>query len=161
MTEVERILDQYDRAMNGNAWHGDNVWCILGSVEPQQAFERRLGDRHTIWELVAHMTFWETEVRRRLEGVVRKPDERLNFPPAPEANRENWENLLQQFRVSNGSFRNAVGALNDIQLEQPLSAPDKSVYVEVHGVIQHNLYHAGQIALLHKNLASGKVQAGL
>jgi hypothetical protein len=69
--------------------------------------------------------------------------------------------VLQEFRASNEGFRAAVAALDEARLQQPLSAPDKSVYVEVHGVIQHNLYHAGQIALLHKNLASGKVPAGL
>ena len=113
MSEVERILDQYDRAMHGDAWHGDNVWCILDTVEPQQAFVRLLDERHTIWELVTHMTFWETVVRRRLEGVTSKPDERLNFPLTPEASRKNWEIALQEFRASNDSFRKAVAALND------------------------------------------------
>ena len=37
MTEVERILDQYDRAMNGDAWHGDPVWKILDGISAEQA----------------------------------------------------------------------------------------------------------------------------
>lgn len=161
MTEVERILDQYDRAMKGKAWHGDNVWSILASVEPQQAFERPWAEAHAIWELVAHMTFWETEVRRRLEGVASQPDERLNFPAMPTPTVPNWEKVLEEFRASNEAFRSTVSALDDGRLEQPLSAPDKSVYVEVHGVIQHSLYHAGQIALLRKNSRHGTVPAGL
>ena len=40
MTEVERILDQYDRAMNGDAWHGDPVWKILDGVSAEQAARR-------------------------------------------------------------------------------------------------------------------------
>jgi len=31
---------------------------------------------------------------------------------------------------------------------------DYTTYVMVHGVIQHNLYHAGQIAILKKVLLS-------
>ena len=161
MTEVGRILDQYDRAMSGEAWHGDNVWSILEAIEWVDAFERPLAERHTIWELVAHMKFWETEVRKRLEGVAALPDEKLNFLAMPEASPENWKRALLEFRDSNNSFRAVVAALNDARLEQPLSAPNKSVYVEVHGVIQHNLYHAGQIALLRKNSANDKVPAGL
>ena len=161
MTEVERILDQYDRLMTGDAWYGDNVWKILSAIKPQQAFERPLAHSHTIWELVAHMKFWETEVRRRLEGTASTPDERLNFPAMPAGSVENWEALLREFRASNNSFRGVVAALNEARLDEPLSGPEKSVYVEVHGVIQHNLYHAGQIALLHKNLANGKGSAGL
>ena len=57
MTEVERILDQYDRAMNGDAWHGDPVWKILDGISAEQAARRAAANTHTIWELVAHMTY--------------------------------------------------------------------------------------------------------
>jgi len=157
MTEVARILDQYDRALTGDAWHGDNVWKILSDVKPEQAFQRPLQGVHTIWELLAHMGFWETEVRRRLAGTAGKPDESLNYPPMPAATAENWTRQLEAFQQSNAEFRQALTQLNDSVLDQPLSAPQKSMYVEVHGVIQHHLYHAGQIAILRKNLATGEV----
>jgi hypothetical protein len=32
----------------------------------------------------------------------------------------------------------------------------KSHYVEAHGIIQHHVYHAGQIALLKKAAGAGK-----
>ena len=32
MNEVQRILDQYDRVMNGAAWHGDAIWQILDGI---------------------------------------------------------------------------------------------------------------------------------
>jgi hypothetical protein len=160
MTETQRIVDQYDRAMRGDAWHGDNVWVILGKIEPTQAFERPLAGAHTIWELVAHMKFWETEVLRRLQQAPAQSPE-LNFPAMPEPAAENWKQLLEEFHQSNQQFRNALLLLPDSQLNQPLSAPDKSIYVEAHGVIQHNLYHAGQIAILGKNLASSRVIGGL
>ena len=157
MTEVARILDQYDRALSGDAWHGDNVWKILSDVSPEQAFQRPLQGAHTIWELLAHMAFWESEVRRRLAGTAGEPDESLNYPPMPPATAENWTRQLEAFRQSNAEFHQALTQLNDSVLDEPLSAPEKSVYVEVHGVIQHHLYHAGQIAILRKNLATGKV----
>ena len=68
-SEIDRIVDQYDRAMTGDAWHGDNVWMILGEVSPEQAFAKPLSGVHTIWELLAHMTFWETVVCRRLRKL--------------------------------------------------------------------------------------------
>lgn len=161
MTEVERVLDQYDRAMSGDAWHGDNVWTILTAVDPLQAFDRPLAGRHSMWELLAHMKFWETQVCRRLAGLPSLPVDDLNFPAMPEATTESWRQLLQEYRMSNENLRKAVAALSDVRLDQPLSAPHKSVYVEVHGVIQHNLYHAGQIAFLRKNSPDAKVPAGL
>ena len=147
--------------MSGDAWHGDNVWKILGAVRPEQAFQRGLPESHTIWELVAHMTFWETEVCRRLRSQPGQSEEELNFPPMPEATNENWRLVLEQFRRSNEEFRSELLKLQDWQLDKPLSSAEKTVYVEVCGVIQHHLYHAGQIAILRNNLPPSKVKAGL
>ena len=152
MLESERLVDQYDRNLSGDAWHGDNVWKILDSVRPEQAFQRVLPETHTIWELVAHMTFWESQVCRRLRSQPELPENELNFPPMPEATAENWTKVLEQFRRSNEEFRQELLKLQDSQLDNPLSSPEKTVYVEVNGVIQHHLYHAGQIAILRNNL---------
>src|SRR5271157_4469076 len=108
MTETQRILDQYDRAMNGDAWHGDPVWKILAGVSAEQASRRSLSERHTIWELVAHMTFWETEVYRRLNNLPPRSTDDLNFPAMPEAAEENWNSTLAEFRRSNTDFRQCL-----------------------------------------------------
>lgn len=160
MLEIERLVDQYDRNLHGDAWHGDSVWEILGAVRPEQAFQRLLPKAHTIWELTAHMAFWETEVCRRLRSQPRQSEE-LNFPPMPQATAENWNRVLEQFRRSNEEFRSELLKVQASQLDQPLSSPEKSVYVEVNGVIQHHLYHAGQIEILRRNLPDNKVTAGL
>jgi uncharacterized damage-inducible protein DinB len=148
MTEVKRILDQYDRAMNGDAWHGDPVWKILEGISAEQAATRPEANTHTIWELVAHMTFWETVVYRRLNNLPARSSEELNFPAMPEATDENWNATLAAFRQSNADFRKCLLQLDPARLEQTTPGRDKTVYVEVHGVIQHHLYHAGQIAVL-------------
>jgi hypothetical protein len=50
----------------------------------------------------------------------------------------------------------AIGTLDDARLDQPiLEHPEikfSSVYVTLHGGVQHDLYHAGQIAVLKKAL---------
>jgi hypothetical protein len=101
------------------------------------------------------MTFWETEVCRRLKLLPPRPPDELNFPPVGEVTTENWNRTLEGFRRSNRDLRDTISQLDDSQLDQPLPARKRSAYVEVHGVIQHNLYHAGQIAVLRK-IAEGK-----
>jgi uncharacterized damage-inducible protein DinB len=152
MSEIQRILDQHDRALNGPAWHGDSVWKLLEGITPEQAQVRSLAASHTIWELVAHMTYWESEVCRRLQKLEPRPESEFNFPKMPESTNQNWNDTLEAFRESNGEFRKCVEALDDGALDQPLSKPQYTVYIQLHGVVQHHLYHAGQIALLRKNL---------
>ena len=48
--------------------------------------------------------------------------------------------------------RKLVENLRDDQLEEQLGEGGVSRYAALHGVIQHDLYHAGQIAILKKAL---------
>jgi uncharacterized damage-inducible protein DinB len=148
MTEVERILDQYDRAMNGDAWHGDPVWKILDGITAEQAARRVEANAHTIWELASHMTYWETEVSRRINGLPSRSADEFNFPAMPEATKENWDSVLAEFRRSNADFRQALSHLDPSRLDQIPPGRDKNIYVDLHGVIQHHVYHAGQIVIL-------------
>ncbi len=152
MTEVERMLDQYDRIIDGEAWHGDPVWKILDGITPDQAATRACPNAHTIWELVSHMTFWETVVYRRLNGLPVTLQEEFNFPAMPEPTIDNWNSTLTEFRRSNADFRGAVLQLDPSRLDLLTPGSNKSAYVEAHGVIQHHLYHAGQIAILRRIL---------
>ena len=44
----------------------------------------------------------------------------------------------------------ALSGLEASRLDAPIVPGYSSVYVTLHGLVQHNLYHAGQIALLTK-----------
>ena len=150
MTATNVILKHYDRVLSGDAWHGDPVWQILDGIPATAAATRPLPDGHTIWEIVAHMTFWEGVVTRRLHGERAGLVEELNFPPMPAISEENWRRALEEFRASNSAFREALQGLDSSQLEQLSAAGKRTYYEEAHGIIEHHVYHAGQIALLRK-----------
>ena len=48
----------------------------------------------------------------------------------------------------------AIARVPESRLDEPILEGMSSVYVTLHGVIQHDLYHAGQIAMLKKALTS-------
>jgi len=150
MTGIDRLLQQYDVVLRGDAWHGDAVWQILDGISAECAAHRPLADSHTIWEIVMHMTFWESVAARRLAGQRAGLDEALNFPSMPSATAANWQKTLEQFRASNQEFRAAVTELHAARLDELSAAGKRTFYDEAHGLIQHNVYHAGQIALLKK-----------
>ncbi|MGA3317702.1 MAG: DinB family protein [Candidatus Korobacteraceae bacterium] len=150
MTEGQRILDQYDRAMHGAAWHGDAIWQILDGISAERAALRPIANAHSVWEIVEHMAFWEDVAAKRLGGLRAGLVEDRNFPAAPEATEANWQQTLDQFRASNQAFREALQKLDPVRLDDLSAAGKRSFYDEAHGLIEHNVYHAGQIALLAK-----------
>jgi hypothetical protein len=80
------------------------------------------------------------------------------MPPATEAN---WQKTLEQFRASNQEFRVALQALDAARVDELSAAGKRSFYDEAHGLIQHSIYHAGQIALLKKHFAANDAAGGL
>jgi uncharacterized damage-inducible protein DinB len=151
MTQDRRILNQYDRVMNGDAWHGDPIWQILDGISAEKAALRPIANAHSIWEIVGHMAFWEEVAARRHGGLRAGLKEEGNFPPVPpEATEANWQKTLDRFRASNRTFREALQKLDPARLDDLSAAGKRSFYGEAHGLIEHNVYHAGQIALLAK-----------
>jgi uncharacterized damage-inducible protein DinB len=151
MTETHRINNQLKRAYEGEAWHGPSLRDLLDGVTAEQAAAKPIPNAHSIWELVNHIIAWERIVKRRLEGEALNdvPDE-MNFPPVTDTSEEAWQATLQSLAESNNSLRESVKRIDDAKLQQIVPKTIYSNYFMLHGVIQHDLYHAGQIALLKK-----------
>jgi uncharacterized damage-inducible protein DinB len=151
MTETHRINIQLKSAHQGGAWHGPALNELLADVTAAQAAQRPVADAHSVWELVNHIAAWEAIVTRRLRGeeVSQVPDE-INFPPVIDNSENAWQAALQQLAATNQALRNAVQEAGDERLNEPAPGKTHTLYFEVHGALQHTLYHAGQIALLKK-----------
>jgi hypothetical protein len=161
MNEADRIVDQYDRVINGDAWHGDPVWKILDGITAGDAAFSPNEGANSIWHLILHMKYWENIVERQLRGLPREESEALNFPALPGVSEENWQSTLRAFRKSNAAFREALVALDPARLDELSPTGNYSFYVEAHGLVQHHVYHAGQIALLRRLQRSQRKAASL
>jgi len=150
MSEVDRILIHYDQVMAGDPWHGDPIARILDGMTAEAAAARPLPGAHSIWEILSHMTFWEGVVTKRLQGQRAGLVEELNFPAMPAATDENWRKALDKFRASNQRFREELGKFVPTKLDELSAAGKRTYYEEAQGIIEHHLYHLGQIAMLRK-----------
>ena len=154
MTEIERILDQLRRAYEGKAWNGPSVREAVAGVTAEQGHARPLANAHSIWEPVHHIAVWESVERRRLEGDraqidISSPED---WPPADDPSEAAWEQAKASLDRGHQALREAIANIPESRLDEPIFDGMSTVYVTLHGVIQHDLYHAGQIAMLKKAL---------
>jgi uncharacterized damage-inducible protein DinB len=154
MTEIERILDQLKRAFEGAAWHGPSVREAIAGVSAEQAHARPLANAHSIWELVQHIAVWEGAACRRLEGDRAAIDisSQEDWPPADDTSEAAWEQAKAALDRGHEALREAISRVAEERLDEPILEGMSTVYVTLHGAIQHDLYHAGQIAMLKKAL---------
>ncbi|MGH7742603.1 MAG: DinB family protein [Candidatus Eiseniibacteriota bacterium] len=147
-SEIDRILDQLQRAYTAQAWHGPAVLEVLAGVDATAARRRPIRSAHTILELVFHMTAWKDIVRRRLEGEKFDVTPAMDWP-VPDEGDGVWERALAGLERAHLRLRDGVARFDPEKLDQA-PASGSTAYVLMHGIIQHDLYHAGQIALLKK-----------
>lgn len=157
MTEVERISDQFRRAFEGNAWHGPAVLEVLRGVSAAQAAAHPVPAAHSIWQLAQHIAAWERACLRRLNGDPAYLSDEEDWESVPDTSDAAWENTKQRLIDTHRELLEAIATVKDSDLDKPIienaSTPYSSVYVTLHGGVQHDLYHAGQIAILKKALS--------
>ncbi len=149
-SETTRIADQLRRAFNGGAWHGPSLLQLLKGIDAATAAAKPLANVHSIWELVLHIAAWDGVVRRRLGGTKLKVTALQNFPRVPKPTKAAWREAVDQLKRTHDALVEAVAALPDSRLCDRVPGKGHNVYFMLHGVIQHELYHAGQIAILKK-----------
>ena len=162
ITEMDRIRDQFRRAFEGEAWHGPSVLALLDGVTAQQAAAHPIPGAHSIWELTLHIAAWERACLRRLHNdpaqLTDAEDWEAINDTGDDTSEAAWEATKQQLIDNHRELLEAIASVDDARLNEPIMThpeiPFSSVYVTLHGGVQHDLYHAGQIAMLKKALVN-------
>lgn len=150
MTELQKISDQLQRAYDGAAWHGPNVVECLKNVDPETALVRH-GSSHNIAELTHHLYAWRYYLIQQLEGNAKyEVSDDFNFVTYQHLDAAEWERLQQQLADSQQQLLTLLAKQTDELLDRLVPSRQFTFYVLLHGLIQHDLYHAGQILLLQK-----------
>jgi uncharacterized damage-inducible protein DinB len=150
MREVDRISEQLRRAFEGGAWHGPSVREVLKGVTAEIASRRPIAKGHTIWEIVQHIDAWQIAGRRRVELEFVKVSDAEDWPAVTGFNENAWNAALETINKSYEQLQSVIKNLDDSKLDNKVPGAEYTIYVVLHGVIQHDLFHAGQIALLKK-----------
>jgi uncharacterized damage-inducible protein DinB len=150
MSEVHRIAKQLQRTFQGRAFHGPTIEEALEGISAKTAAAKTPGGAHNIWQIVLHVTFWQDTVRRWLQGEAVRPGPGDDWPEVRDKSEAAWQLALRDLRRSNEQLRDEAMLLDEARLEEPIFEGMSKVYVAVHGILQHNIYHAGQVSLLKK-----------
>ncbi|MBD2755064.1 DinB family protein [Spirosoma validum] len=156
--ELIRIIDLLNTTYEGEeAWHGPSVVDVLSGVTPDMAGRRIAPNTHSIAELVFHMTSWRIFCVKKMQGDEKfdiiTPDK--NFGALPEKIDDfEWEALEMELSLSQEELVNELDKRDDDEfLEDIVPGRDYTYYDMLHGIINHDMYHTGQIMILRKALS--------
>jgi uncharacterized damage-inducible protein DinB len=158
---THRILQTFEAMKFGpsiaeGAWHGPSLLESLEGVDSGQANFRIIEGRHSIWEIVKHITFWMEAVIRSLKGEEMRELKPTENWPETGITEEDWTEDLEKLRKTHGELHSYIMSLDESILENTVGAYFGEHYVSftfrkmLHGIADHNTYHAGQISILKK-----------
>jgi hypothetical protein len=153
-TECNRIGDALASAIGGDAWYGDPLSKILSNVTAGEAIVHPIANAHSIWELVLHVEAWVNFSLGAVRGVPipawqTMPKEQ-DWPAVANAGDEEWRQAVNSFFSAHSKLVATLTTLNDDRLAETVPGRTYNFYHLFHGMIQHAVYHGGQIALLKK-----------
>jgi uncharacterized damage-inducible protein DinB len=151
MDETGRIVEQLRCSFYKGAWHGPSLLESLEGVKARQASKHPVPNAHSIWELVLHSTTWIKAVEKTLaELIYTAVTDESNWPKITATDEVSWQKAVAELKKAHRKLEKYISQLKDPALEKIPANTNSTVYRLLHGVIQHNIYHAGQISLLKK-----------
>jgi uncharacterized damage-inducible protein DinB len=149
-SEAVRIADQLRRAFYGSAWHGPAVLELVKDIDATTAAAKPLDEVHSIWELLLHVEAWDRAGLIRLSGKKCQMKGNKNFPPVTTATDAAWRETVAQVKRTHDELVETVAGLPERRLGDQVPGKRYDFYHMLYGIAQHELYHAGQMAILKK-----------
>ena len=151
MTKGQRAAYSIERSLAGPMWHGPALIDLIGDVTAEQAAARPVAGAHTIWELVLHLITWTDVVRDRLHST--KPVEATpeqDWPKVTDTSADAWRDAVERLKEAKRLLAEDVRALPDAKFDERVPGRDYPLSVMLRGVVEHDTYHGGQMAIIKK-----------
>ncbi|MWB96020.1 DUF1572 domain-containing protein [Flavobacterium sp. GA093] len=152
MKESNRISDLYQSIYNGNPWLEVTLAKTLENVTAEQAYRKINPNLNTIWEIVTHLIQWRRNILERMQGAVIITPDHNYFVPVLDSSEAAWEQTLQNLKKSQESWNTFLADFDDADFVKIYPNNNHTYYEHIHGIIQHDVYHLGQIVILKKLL---------
>jgi len=157
MTTAEQLQNKLTAILHGEPWYGPGVFDILARTTFEAAYEKPPGSVHNIAEIVLHMLNWTTEVTERMQGKQAGEPTGGDWPDPGAPDEHKWKGMVNDLKLANVNLSGGIQNFPEDRWDQPTndyrySADGKgdSFRDLIEGIIQHHIYHSGQIALLNR-----------
>lgn len=152
--EILLIAEQLKDAYEGDPWFGRPAKELLGEVAKENAFTK-LNDQHSTLELLWHMVTWReftTECLREKDNPNTRKFEDLDWRKLDHSNQDLWQEGLQRLHETQTELIAALQQEEDAILPQQVKGRQYDYRKLLNGIVQHDIYHLGQIAYINKQL---------
>ena len=152
-------MDRHDIAHWWAEALDDGVWWApwrqaIDGLTAEEAAWSPAPDRHSIWDLVNHMTHWHEYFSHRVSGGAPTTEEELdglNWQPPTEISDEAWASARERFLSSHARVRTLMA--------DPRTPPPPKPQLDLRYLLLHDSYHVGQIMYIRALLGKDALES--
>jgi hypothetical protein len=152
--EIQSIVRNLQNVLDGQAWYGRPVYAILEEVNAADVYKKPNGKGHSLIELLYHTLNWAAfvleavkESREKEVGYFEESDW-ITIDPA----RHDWQKGLAELKLVHRQLITILETKYDAFLKEIVAGRKFNYRFMLNGLIQHNIYHLGQVAYINKFL---------
>ncbi len=145
MTRTQQIADAYRAVTVKDAWYGPSLAELLAQTSPQLATTPPAPGAHSIAQLLQHLLLWNERVRNTSDTTPL---------PAWQAEKEwaeptiSWNDLVARWNQSRDLLEERLRNFPVEDLSKQVPGRSYSYETMLDGIVQHTIWHAGQIAMI-------------
>ena len=145
MNETQRIADSYRAVTIKGAWYGPSLAELLAEISPELATMPPTPCAHTISALLQHLLLWNERVRNTSDSNPMprwQAEKEWTEPPIP------WNELVSRWNQSRDLLEDKIRKFPVQDLTKQVPGRSYPYETLLPGIVQHAIYHSGQIAMV-------------
>jgi uncharacterized damage-inducible protein DinB len=149
MTSLHSIIADFSSFYDDNPWFGDSYMDVISDITAVEALVTP-PNGHSIAVILWHMVKWRKTLTVRLLGdrdFRTDMTDADNWPSAESQTPATWEAAKSAFAEQQTILMEQLGEREEVFLDTEF-VTGRKYRMLVSGVLQHDIYHLGQIALL-------------
>jgi uncharacterized damage-inducible protein DinB len=151
MNQTQRIADSYRAATVKAAWYGPSLAELLAQISPEVATARPVAGSHSISELLQHLLLWNERILNTSDSnslPAWEPEKDWAEAPIP------WNELVSRWSRSRELLEERIRNFPIENLAKQGPGRNDPYETLFQGVVEHTIYHSGQIAMVLSMLQS-------
>jgi uncharacterized damage-inducible protein DinB len=151
--EIKSIITNLEKVTTGQPWYGRSVYEMLDEIDPAIVYKKP-NKQHSLAELLYHMITWADFTLHRIMGDKEKDMaafEELDWREI-DPTVHTWQKGLAEFKAIHEKIIELLNEKDDEFLKGIVDYRKYNFRFLLNGLIQHNIYHIGQVAYVKKLL---------
>ena len=152
MNDVERFQKLFKDHYDGDPWIEINLRGTLEGITATMAAQK-VGSLNTIWQIVNHVISWRETLLKRVQNENIPSPENNFIETITDVSAKAWEETMNRLQASQDKLLSYLSERKDTDLDENPLRGQYSRYELIEGILQHDVYHLGQVVLIKKLIA--------